>query len=186
MQTKDILKGLKELATAPLQRYIVGILGAALLLGAPSALQAQGEGLSRELTLEREYDPSVRDANKVNTLPAVKEPTVSKSPIDYAYLSLPANPPREIGRLSPGRYKTETGYDKHRGYLNVGLGNYWNINGDAGYHILSSEKDQLGVYLSHRSTNGNIKYLHGFMKDEAVKAKVNDNIGGLDFRHTFK
>ncbi|GHV47576.1 TonB-dependent receptor [Bacteroidia bacterium] len=167
--------------------YIVGILGTTLLLASPSTLQAQGEqGLNRELTLEREYDPSVRDANKVNTLPAVKEPTVSKSPIDYAFLSLPANPQREIGRLSPGKYKTEIEHDKHRGYLNFGLGNYWNINGDAGYHILNSDKDQLGVYLSHRSTNGNIKYLSGFMKDEAVKAKVNDNLGGIDFRHAFK
>jgi hypothetical protein len=160
------------------------IFAIALLL--PNAVQAQNEtGLNRELTLEREYDPSVRDANKVNTLPEVKAPAVAKSAIDYAFLSLPTDPKREIGLLSSGKYKTGIDYDKRRGYFNLGAGNYLNINGDAGYHILSSEKDILNVYLSHRSTNGDVKYINDFMKGESTRARINDNLASLRFLHKF-
>lgn len=50
------------------------------LLGSTIAMQAQEvkkekeQELNREMTLEREYDPTVQDANKVNTLPVIKEP----------------------------------------------------------------------------------------------------------------
>ena len=159
------------------------IAGAALL---PAHATAQNEsGINRELTLEREYDPSLRDANKVNTLPKVTEPVVDKSAIDYAFLSLPTDPPREIGRIASGKYGANINYDKRRGYFNLGAGNYFNINGDAGYHILSSEKDLLNVFLSHRSTNGNVRYIGDFMKGQSSKAKINDNLAALRFLHKF-
>ena len=47
------------------------------------------------MTLEREYDPSVQDASKVNTLPVVKEPEVRKIPIDYSNYTIAADPQKE-------------------------------------------------------------------------------------------
>jgi hypothetical protein len=165
-------------------RFIALLIAGAALL--PSYARAQNEtGINRELTLEREYDPSLRDANKVNTLPKVTEPTVDKSAIDYAFLSLPTDPPRQIGKIASGKYGANINYDKKRGYFNLGAGNYFNINGDAGYHILSSEKDILNVYISHRSTNGDVKYINDFMKGEAVTARINDNLAALRFLHKF-
>jgi hypothetical protein len=158
-----------------------------LLLTASLPLAAQEEEtettLSRELTLEREYSPSVQDANKVNTLPEVKEPSITKTTVDYAILSVPVDPEREIGLLPAARVLHDMKYNRRRGYLSIGAGNYMNINGDAGYHILSTDKDQLNIFLSHRSTAGKLKYTEGFRKDEKVTAKVNDNLGGLDYRH---
>ena len=52
-----------------------------------------------------------------------------------------------------------------------------------GYHILSTEKDKLNIWYSHRSTNGKVKYIQ--MDDEKVKAKLNDNLGGINFKHVF-
>lgn len=139
--------------------------------------------LNREMTLEREYDPSVQDANKVNTLPEIKEPEIRKIPIDYASITLPAFPQKEVGVLPSGKILANMEYNKRRGYLNLGAGNYMNLNGDVGYHILSSDKDQLRVFFSHRSSNGKVEYLQ---IDDKVKAKLNDNLGGLDFRHVFE
>ena len=48
------------------------------------------------MTLEREYDPTVQDASKVNTLPVIKEPVVKKMAIDYATFTVPADPEKEI------------------------------------------------------------------------------------------
>lgn len=132
--------------------------------------------------MEREYDPSVQDASKVNTLPVVKEPEVRKIPIDYSNYTLAADPAKEISLLPSGNIMTRMDYNKRRGYFNFGIGNYMNINGDLGYHILSTEKDKLNVWYSHRSTNGKVKYIGS---DEKVKAKLNDNLGGVNFQHAF-
>ena len=141
----------------------------------------KNEDLNREMTLEREYDPSVQDANKVNTLPEVEEPEVRKVPIDYSDYTIPAEPEKEISILPSGDIMTEMYYNPRRGYLNFGIGTYLNINGDFGYHILSTEQDKLNFWFSHRSTSGDLEYLQ--LEGEEVKAKTNDNLGGLDFKH---
>lgn len=160
---------------------VVALLGSATAAGAQEDVTKE-KNLNREMTLEREYDPSVQDASKVNTLPVVKEPEVRKIPIDYANYTVAADPDKEISLLPSGNIMTRMDYNKRRGYFNLGAGTYLNINGDLGYHILSTEKDKLNIWYSHRSTNGKVKYID---TDTKVKAKVNDNLGGLNYQHTF-
>lgn len=169
-------------------RYSIKALCAVALLSTAVTAGAQEnktkeQDLNREMTLEREYDPTVQDANKVNTLPVVKEPEVKKMPITYAGFTVPADPEKEISLLPSGSIMTDIQYNKRRGYFNFGAGTYLNLNGDLGYHILSTEKDKLNIWFSHRSTNGKVKYLQ---IDEKVKAKLNDNMGGLNFKHVFE
>jgi hypothetical protein len=170
-------------------RYFAKALRIALLWGVAANLAAQeeqtGSALNRELTLEREYNPSVQDANKVNTLPAVKEPAVVQTPVDYAMLSLPLDPEREIGLLPAAHILSDMEYSKRRSYASLGVGTYLNLDADAGFHILSTAKDRLNLLFSHRSTRGNVKYMDGFMKDGNVMAKLNDNLGGLYYLHEF-
>ena len=59
--------------------YNVKALCVVALLGTTATMSAQEDtskkqNLEREMTLEREYDPTVQDASKVNTLPVIKEP----------------------------------------------------------------------------------------------------------------
>lgn len=177
--------------------YIKGIrvLCVAALLGVTSQVYAQEEkkdkNLNREMTLEREYDPSVQDASKVNSLPDIKEPQVRKTPIDYANFTLPVEPEKEIGILSSGKIMTDMQYNKRRGYFNFGGGTYLNLNGDLGYHILSTDKDRLSISFAHRSTNGKIKLLtpeglRNPVEDVKSKAKLNDNLGAIDYTHDFE
>lgn len=141
------------------------------------------QDLNRQLTLEREYDPSVQDANKVSTLPVVKEPEVRKIPIDYSDYTLAMDPEQQISVLPSGSIMTDMAYNKRRGYLRFGAGTFMNLNGDFGYHALSTDRDQLSIAFSHRSANGNVKYIQ--LEDEKVKAKINDNLGGITYGHTF-
>lgn len=168
--------------------YSIKALCVMALLGTVATVSAQEDNtkeknLNREMTLEREYDPTVQDANKVNTLPVVKEPEVKKMPINYASYTVAADPEKEISLLPSGSIMTDIQYNKRRGYFNFGAGTYLNLNGDLGYHILSTDKDKLNIWFSHRSTNGKVKYLQ---MDEKVKAKLNDNMGGLNFKHEFE
>ncbi len=163
--------------------YNVKTLCVVSLFAIAGTIQAQDDNLKRELTLEREYDPSVQDANKVNTLPEVKQPEINKRAINYATQTVPTDPQAEISLLPSGKIMTDILYNKNRGYLNAGVGTNVNINGDFGYHILSTDKDQLNLFFSHRSSSGKHKYL----QEEGLKQKVhlNDNLGGLNFLHNF-
>lgn len=165
--------------------YIKAICAIAFVLASFHANAQEEANLNREMTLEREYDPTVQDANKVNSLPKVKEPEIRKIPIDYSVTTIPGFPAKEVTLLPSGNVATAMEYNKRRGYLNFGAGNYTNLSGDVGYHILSTPKDQLNIFFSHRSSNGKIKYVQEWMDDEKIKAKLNDNLGGINFRHVF-
>lgn len=163
--------------------YNIKTLCFAMLIAAAGTVQAQEDNLKRELTLEREYDPSVQDANKVNTLPVVKQPEVKKAAIDYATQTVPTDPDKEISVLPSGKVMTDIIYNKNRGYLNVAGGMYTNINGDFGYHILNTDIDQLNLFYSHRSSGGKREYLQG--NGEKQKVHLNDNLAGINFIHNF-
>ena len=167
----------------------IKLLCATAMLGTTTTICAQedkskdNDALNREMTLEREFDPTVQDANKVNTLPAVKEPEVTPRPIDYASFTSPADPEKQIATLPAGNVQTAIDYNRRRGYLDFAAGMHRNINGDFGYHILSTEKDKLNFYFSHRSTNGEVDLNHW---NCSVDAKLNDNLGGIDYEHEFE
>lgn len=167
------------------------VLCVAVLLGFAVTVSAQEkkeqQTLERKMTLEREYDPTVQDANKVNTLPEIKEPEVTKRSIDYSDFTLATDPEMQIVVLPSGNIMTQMDYNKRRGYLNLGAGMHLNIDGDFGYHILSTEKDKLNLFFSHRSTNSKANYysVDYYAIDEETKAKLNDNLGGINYTHAF-
>ena len=144
----------------------------------------QQQNLNREMTLEREYDPIVQDATKVNTLPVVREMNISKRPIVYSDYAVALIPDKEINILQAGTLMTDVDHVKRNGYLHLGGGMHLNMMGDFGYHLLNTDRSHLGINFSHRSMNGNVKF-DDERNMEKRKAKFNDNIGGLDFRHHF-
>ena len=157
-----------------------------VLVGSFTTVNAQDtdEKLNREMTLEREYDPTVQDANKVNRLPEIKEPQATKHTIDYSPFTTPADPDKEITLLPSGRAMTDIPYNNRRGYFHFGGGMYMNLNGDLGYHILHDKRTKLTLFASHRSTNGQLKF-EEYWGDEKQKAKLSDNLIGLSLNHHF-
>ena len=141
------------------------------------------QDLNREMTLEREYNPIVQDAAKVNTLPVVREMNISKRPIIYSDYTVSMIPEKEMYILPAGMLMTDVEHIKRNGYLHFGGGMLMNLMGDFGYHLINTDRDHLGVYFSHRSMNGNVEFESDSIPKR--KAKFNDNIGGLDFKHRF-
>ena len=44
--------------------------------------------LQREVTIVRDFTPTIRDAEKINTLPPISTPTFSRSSVSYAFDAL--------------------------------------------------------------------------------------------------
>jgi len=148
-----------------------------------AAQNTEPENLNREMTLEREYDPIVQDATKVNTLPEVKEMTITKRPIVYSDYIISLFPEKRLTILPAMALDMPVAHSLHNGYLHIAGGMFFDIAGDFGYHILNTETSKLGVWFTHRSTNGNVRFIdNDTLKRKAV---INDNIGGLDFRRRF-
>ena len=63
------------------------ILGGAALIGLPLTLQAQEQTqdttLVRTVVVEQEYNPDIMDASKINVLPQIEVPAVTKKAVDY-------------------------------------------------------------------------------------------------------
>ncbi|MDR2843949.1 MAG: hypothetical protein LBV57_04810 [Candidatus Symbiothrix sp.] len=148
-------------------------------------LQAQTEEgkLQRELTVEKEYNPSLRDANKINELPDIKTPEAPKTSVDYSNYTLDCLIPPYFQPFKAKTYYSDFATSKKRGYLDINIGTLFNKNADAGYQILRSEKDRLSVFGSYRSSNSKV---HSLQDDAKERMKISDNALGVDFWHRFK
>ena len=144
--------------------------------------------LNRELTLEREYNPTIRDAVKISQFPELREPQTIKTNVEYSNYEIPYSVKIKLVPLNPESYLTNVNSSKYRGYLTGGVSSLIDIDGDLGYQILKSEKDKLNIFLSHRSSRSDIAYIQkvsDLVEDKDNKFKINDNWGGLNYTHDF-
>ena len=141
--------------------------------------------LTRQLELQREFNPTLQDANKINSLPVVRQPQVTKANTDYAAWTTRATPPVEIALPQPGRIMTDIPFSLQKGYVKLNAGNYGNIDGALGYRFLDNESDKLNFMFLHNSSNGNLDYNQGENLDK-IKMKYMDNFAKLNFKHIFE
>ena len=60
------------------------IVMAAMALSASLFAQTQDSLLRRQLEVERDFNPTLLDADKINSLPALREPVVQKANTNYS------------------------------------------------------------------------------------------------------
>ena len=158
------------------------ILITALTLSAGLSAQTQDSLLRRQMELEREFNPTLLDADKINSLPALREPTVQKANTNYSNWAGRIAPPLEIALPRPGDIMTEIPYSLKRGYLFFNAGNYANLNGGLGYRLVDNDKHNLTFNFLHNSTNSDINFVQ--VSDPAGNnAYFMDNLGELRYSH---
>ncbi len=155
-----------------------------LISGIAMAQENNDESLKREVTIEKEFTPIVNDASKINTLPEIDNPVVTKPSILYSDWAVPMTTGPILQILPSGNFGAQPSINPKQSYMNFAMGNYLNTAANAGFRIFDSEADQLGVWYQHSSTNGNLKYLEN--NDQKVTQRRNDNILNLSYKHTFR
>ncbi|RNC66928.1 hypothetical protein [Proteiniphilum sp. X52] len=155
---------------------------AALALSAGSFAQTADSLLRRQMELERDFNPTLLDADKIHSLPALREPSVQKANTNYSTWAGRTTPPLEIALPRPGSIMTEIPYSLKKGYLSFNAGNYANLDGAFGYRLLEDDKNSLTFSFLHNSSNGEIKYVQN-VEAETNKAFFMDNKGGLGYQH---
>ncbi|MBR1882959.1 MAG: hypothetical protein IJ808_08140 [Muribaculaceae bacterium] len=163
--------------------YILLLIAVAAAL--PLAAQDGQKELNKEITLEKDFVPVEKKATKKHALPSVKKVTPpTKTTLTYSSQVAPIEVPTSIPTMLPYGYRTAHNFSDKRGYLQVGGGTHANFTGSAGYRVIDTEENSLGVWVQHNSTwnSKNPTKLIG-TDDLRLKQKVNDNVLGIDFRN---
>ena len=163
--------------------YIAGGLTLAALM--PFELQAQttqpkDTTMNRTVVVEQEYNPDIMDASKVNVLPKVEEPTISKKEVEYAIGFLPASSiPADLMRPYTG---TEIQPGSKLGYVRAGYGNYGNLDVLANYLFKISDKDKLNLRFQMDGMDGKLTIP---TQEEKWKAYYYRTRANMDYIHQF-
>lgn len=161
------------------------ILGGMALMGLPLALQAQNQTqdttLVRTVVVEQEYNPDIMDASKINVLPQVEVPVVSKKAVEYNETLKPAT---EIPATTMQSYTGIESLDKAKGgYARLGYGNYNNLDLLANYLFTFKEKDWLNLNFGMDGMNGKLDMGEGL---EKWKSRYYRTHAGVDYQHRFR
>lgn len=167
-----------------MKKYIFTI-AAGLLLTSGIFAQQKDSLLRRQMELQREFNPTLHDANKINTLPSIPQPTIKKANTAYSTWAGRTTPQLEIALAKPGEIMTNIPFSTKKGYITFNAGNYANIDGALGYRILDTKKNTLSIMFLHNSTNGDIKYIQT-SDPSSNKAYRMDNFGQIKYDYLFE
>lgn len=162
-------------------RHITLLLFAVPVLFGANAQTDNKNTLQRAVTIEKEFTPIVQDASKINVIPEMEVSASARPDIRYTEWKNARNETPTLDLLPAGDGGVEAP-DRQRGYAQIEIGNYLNINANAGIRIVDRQRDQLLFWYSHNSTNGTLAYL---TDNNKTHQRRNDNKLNLAYTHTF-
>lgn len=144
-------------------------------------IQAKDTTVNRTVVVEQEYTPIIGDASKVNVLPKVTNPTVSKKEVEYATTWSPAN------NIPSGTMQPYTGKEVQAstlpGYARLGYGNYGNLDILGNYLFRLTDKDKLNVNFKMDGMNGTLDMPAGNARE--WNARYYRTRANVDYTHQF-
>ncbi len=157
------------------------ILLGALLFSAPFKAQEQTKDstLLRTVVVEQEYNPTVMDAAKLNVVPPIEEPQVTKKEVVYDSTFSPSYTfPQASIEPYMGKEIFKKGYP---GYFRLGYGNLGNVDSRINYLFNISDKDKLNIDFSLMGMNGKLDLLN----KEKWNAHYYRTRAGINYQHQF-
>ncbi|MDR1371587.1 MAG: hypothetical protein LBJ17_00470 [Dysgonamonadaceae bacterium] len=139
--------------------------------------------LNREMLLEREYNPAIRDAQKIGSLPEINEQQSPRSTVEYSNYAAPFNFKPAPSDMKPQVWMSDFNVSKNKGYLSGGVSTLLDFDAGAGYQVLDTWEDYLDFNLSFHSGNSTQNFLQAV--DLKQKFKFADLLGGFNLRHDF-
>ena len=106
--------------------------------------------IKKDITIEKEYTPSIKDAGKINDLPSIKEPVLKPTEVKYSDYSVALDPEYKVRQLDAARLKIPENNQDKNGFLRLGFGNYIGTLGDLVLPIIQKPKYGLGLNVNHK------------------------------------
>jgi hypothetical protein len=126
--------------------------------------------LSKVVHVVTEYEPSISDANRINSLPQVEDTLAVKPTFKYPIVSKPIHPDFELTPINAAKMKGEPLTRLYRGIFTGGLGNYLSTLANLQLGSIRSKNMFMNAEFNHQGSFGDIK-----VDGTSEKATVSDN-----------
>ncbi|MDR1584744.1 MAG: hypothetical protein LBS07_01020 [Prevotellaceae bacterium] len=137
--------------------HCISLLFLSAIAIATAQTQTKDTVVTRNVTVEREYVPVVKNAGKITSTPQGVDPKEIKIEAKYTDFNLPLSIGSNIHTLPPAQLIQQKKAVKD-GFAQIGLGSYPNTLVDFVYPLVKNPDAQLDFTLNHRGTFGNKPY----------------------------
>jgi hypothetical protein len=108
--------------------------------------------IKKDMTIHKDYIPSIQSAGKVDIIPSVVDPDLKKIDVDYSSYSTLIDPPYEIHSLEAARLSTPPLPERKDGLLRLGMGNYWSTIADLICPVINKPTFRWDITANHLGT----------------------------------
>lgn len=113
--------------------------------------------LTKEIKVEREVEPLIREAKRLNLSPEISLTPFSKTDLTYSDRTITARIPSTFSLLEPAAYLDSVPRAPWRGYVAGGYFPAFNAALSAGYRIIDTERSNLDVWMQYDGARYNVK-----------------------------
>ena len=128
------------------------------------------ENLNQKLTLVRPYEPSVNDAQKISSLPSLKDSFSIKPAFAYSIRSRRIDTRFDVSPIAPAKLQPLPQPRLYYGYLKVGVGTIPNALGEVAINTVRNRDYAAGAFFKYDGAGGKVK----LGNDQKVFAGSND------------
>lgn len=113
---------------------------------AVATLPAAAQGLSKEITIDKDVVPQERAASRLPVLPSIIEVKPATTDLQFSFAGIPARLAPYAAWLAPARVGDAISVSDWRGYVEAGYFPAYNATLSAGYRALDNGRDRLNVW----------------------------------------
>lgn len=151
------------------------IIIAALVAG----ISATAQNFQKEITIERQFNPTLRAATRLGATPALQQPKFNVEPLRFSDVVIAAETGASIDTLAAASPMAAITPSPWRGYAAVGYFPAYNLGASAGYRIIDKSATSLGLWTQFNGSSYNGDFFGD--PDEELKFRRNTVTVGSDF-----
>lgn len=143
------------------------------------AAAATAQDLNKEITIERQINPTLRSASRLSASPMLVQPEITIDPLKFSNLLLTAETGASIDTLPAADPSAAIVMTPWRGYASIGYFPAYNLGANLGYRIIDKDLTSLGVWAQFDGA----AYKSSFTGDPDEKERYSRNTvtAGADF-----
>ncbi|WP_289739867.1 hypothetical protein [Muribaculum intestinale] len=163
------------------------------LFAAIVALNASGQSLSKEITVDKDVVPQEREASRMVLTPKLVLPAIQQKSLRWSDRGVAAPVSPTVATLPPAAYASSITPSPYRGYVMAGYFPAFQIGVSAGYKLIKTDNSDLNVWMQYDGSSvkrkapfNSGKKIGYYSPDEGKTTYNTQDVGvGVGGSHTF-
>lgn len=119
------------------------------MLAALVALNASGQSLSKEITVDKDVVPQEREASRMVLTPKLVLPAIQQKSLRWSDRGVAAPVSPSVAILPPAAYASSITPSPYRGYVMAGYFPTFQLGVSAGYKLIKTDNSDLNVWMQY-------------------------------------